>query len=145
MTWMHVCQHFLEVRWGTLCWEFGRDIKEVCSVNMDAHINFHGDRTHKPTINGLKCEFGVLHDCWHFWYCYVLGHMTTPLDDIENIPNHTKKKNAYHLLFVLYQCYATWLVFEISSFCLQQCMHFIGHWFHQLVYDFHPNVVPLLL
>ena len=26
----------------------------------------------------------------------------------------------------------------VSSFCLQQCMHSVGHWFHQLMYNFHP-------
>lgn len=54
-------------------------------------------------------------------------------------------KNVVYFLFVLYQCYASWLVFGASFFHFQQRMHFVGHWFHQLLYDFHLNVVPFLL
>ena len=46
-------------------------------------------------------------------------------------------ENAVYLLFILYQCYAIWLVFGVSSFHLQQCLHYVGHWFHQLLYNFH--------
>lgn len=36
-------------------------------------------------------------------------------------------------------------MFGASSFCPQQCMHFLGHWFHQFLYDFYLNVVLVLL
>lgn len=40
------------------------------------------------------------------------------------------KKNVVHLVFILYQWFATWLVFGVSSSRLQQCLHSIAHWFH---------------
>ena len=79
---------------------------------------------------------------WHLWLYYVPGHMN-PIGWRWNIAKQIEK--CSYLLFILYHCYTTWLVFGVSSFRLQQCMHFIGHWFHQLTYNFHLNDNPFFV
>ena len=55
------------------------------------------------------------------------------------------RNSVFICYLVSCQCYVTWLVFGVSFFCLERCLHYVGRWFHQLVYDFHLNVVSFLL
>ena len=91
----------------------------------------------KMWIWGIALFFG------HPWCYYVPGYLNP-------IGWHWKYCKTWGIVYficcsVSCQCYVTWLVFGVSFFCLERCLHYVGRWFHQLVYDFQLNVVSFLL
>ena len=67
----------------------------------------------------------------------------TPLDDIETLQNKRKQCSllVVHFVSMLYYLASIWCIL-LSP---QQCMHSVGHGFHQLMYDFHLNDNPFLM